>query len=509
MSRGSLRRAVSQAFKKIYESTQARLAKMMPKNWHHQKEACQALFARYKTIFQFWWEHRDQIKLPELKAHEAEFLPAALSLQTAPISPAGRWVAKILLSLLAVLFLWSVFGKMDIIVNGQGKMIVDGYTKTISSVEVAKVTSLYVQEGQSVKAGELLMELDARGPDSEKNKAEGDRQLALLQMERSKAMLKALNAVGNNPNYASLKSVEPILAPIEGIDSEYFQRETAHLQDLWRDYSAKYARISSQIRRYSAGLPLAARRAKDYEDLAKDHDVSVHSYLEKEQARIDLLGQLEDAKNQLASLTAEARKTAQDELYQATRIWSGAVQDIHKAAAHSEQLRIVAPVDGVVQQLTVHTVGGVVPAAQPLMLIVPSHNAVELEAYIENKDIGFIQEGQSVQVKVDAYEYSKYGTISAVVSHVSHDAVDFSGNGTGQLANKDVDPKKEGFSNAKGLMYAVKVALQKPYILVNNKQMPLTPGMGGSIEIKTGERRMIEYVISPLITHGHESLNER
>ena len=466
-------------------------------HWRHRKQAYQELFARYKAAFAFWWEHRDQIKLPDLKAHEAEFLPSALALQAAPISPAGRWVARILIGLLMTLLLWSLLGKMDIIVNGQGKIIAGGYTKTIASVEVAKVVALHVQEGQSVKAGDLLIELDARGPDSEQSKAEGDRQLALLQMERSKALLQSLSS-----------NKEPILAPIDNIDPAHFQNEAKHLQDLWRDYIAKRNRITSQIKRFGDALPLAAQRAKDYQALAKEHDVSTHAYLEKEQARIDLQGQLDDAKTQLASLTAETRKTAQADLYQATRIWSGAVQDANKASAHSEQLRIVSPVDGVVQQLTVHTVGGVVPAAQPLMLIVPSEHSVELEAYVENKDIGFMQEGQIAQVKIDAYEYTKYGTIPAIVSHVSRDAVDFSGNGTGQLANKDVDPKKEGGSN-KGLMYAVKVTLQKPTILVDGKDMPLLPGMSGSVEIKTGERRIIEYVLSPLMTHAHESLRER
>lgn len=465
-------------------------------SWEHRKEAYYALLQRYKAVFLFWWERRDQIQLPDLKAHEAEFLPAALSLQTTPVSPVGRLVAKVLLGLLLVLLVWSVVGKVDIIVNGQGKIIAGDYTKTIASVEVAKVVGLYVKEGQSVKAGDLLIELDARASDSEQNKAQGDRQLALLQMERSKAILYALN-----------ENQTPILKPIEGIDKTHYENELKHLEDIWQDFIAKRNRIHSQIKRYKEALPLAKRRANDYAILVKDGDVSKHAYYEKEQARIDLQGQLEDAQTQLSALIAEVRKTAQEDLYQATRIWSGAVQDINKAAAHSEQLRITSPVDGVVQQLTVHTIGGVVPAAQALMLIVPNQSTIELEAYIENKDIGFAHEGQAAQVKIDAYEYSKYGTVPAIVTHISRDAVDFSGNGTGVLASKDEAAKKEGAS--KGLMYAVRVALKNSSILIDGKRMQLSPGMGGSVEIKTGERRLIEYFLSPLITHSRESLRER
>lgn len=465
--------------------------------WRYRKEAFKELFERYKTVFQFWWQRRDQIQLPDFKAHEAEFLPAALSLQAAPVSPAGRWVARILIGLLVTLFLWSIFGKMDIIVNGQGKIIPGGYTKTIASVEVAKVSGLYVQEGQAVKAGDLLIQLDARGYESEENKAQGDRQLSLLRMERSKALLLSL-----------MSDKAPILEPMGGVDPDYYESETQHLQDTWRDFVAKRNRLNTQIKRFGDALILASRQAKDYEELAKVRDVSEHAYLEKEKVRIDLQGQLDDAKTQLTSLIAETRKIAQSDLYEATRIWSGAVQDINKAAARNEQLRIVSPVDGVVQQLSIHTIGGVVPAAQPLMLIVPDKHSVELEAYVENKDIGFMYAGQIAKVKINAYDYTKYGTLAAVVTHVSRDAVDFSGNGTGQFSGKDAGSRKDN-AGAKGLMYAVKVSLHKSSMAIDGKVMPLLPGMGGEVQIKTGERRIIEYVLSPLIRHANESLNER
>jgi len=462
---------------------------------HHRTEAIKELHERYREAFHFWWERRKQLDLPDLKTHEAEFLPAALSLQAVPVSPAGRWVARILIGFILLMLLWSIFGKVDIIVNGQGKIIAGGYTKTIASVETAKVVGLFVEEGQHVKAGDLLIELDARGADSDRNKAEGDRQLALLQMERSKALLSAIQT--NTP---------PVLSPLQGVDEAHYQSAVSHMNDQWGEYSAKKARITSQVKRYSAALPLATRRANSYAELAKDRDVSEHAYFEKEQARIEILGQLEDAKTQLASLTSETRKTLQDELYQATRIWSGAAQEVNKAAAHSEQLRIVAPVDGTIQQLAVHTIGGVVPAAQTIMVLVPDSQNVELEAYIENKDIGFLRDGQEAQVKIDAYEYTKYGTVPAIVSHVSRDAIDFSSNGSGSISSKDLQTNKEG---SKGLLYAVKVSIDKPSIAVDGKEMPLTPGMTANVEIKTGERRIIEYVLSPLITHGRESLHER
>ena len=135
-----------------------------------------------------------------------------------------------------------------------------------------------------------------------------------------------------------------------------------------------------------------------------------------------------------------------------------------------------------------HTVGGAVPAAQPLMQIVPRQSAVEIEAFIENKDIGFVQEGQRAEVKIEAFEYSKYGTVPARVTHVSRDAIQ--------------DEKR-------GLIYAVKVLLDRSVMQVDGREVNLSAGMSTTVEIKTGTRRVIEYVLSPLVQHSKESLRER
>ncbi len=448
-------------------------------SFKHKVEAWQELFQRYREVWGHFWAHRHELTLPELKAHEAEFLPAALSIQTQPVSPAGRWVARVLMLLMVLVFVWSVVGHIDIIVNAQGKIIPGGYTKTIASVEVASVRTLNVEEGQSIKAGDVLIELDTRTSDSERDKSEGDRQTAWLQAERSRAMLKAIDT-GKAPKLTDFTS--------QNLDAQRMQDAQQHLQDQWRDYQAKLTRLEGEISRYSQALPLATQRAKDYAELAKTNDVSQHAWFEKEQARIDLEGQLADARHQKKSLIAEARKTAQDTLNEANRMVASSAQDVQKATAHGDLLKLTSPVDGTVQQLTVHSVGGVVPAAQPLMQIVPNQSTVEMEAFMENKDVGFVQAGQEAQVKIDAFEYTKYGTVPAKVSHVSQDAIQ--------------DEKR-------GLIYAVKVVLTQPTINVDGRQVMLSPGMSGSVEIKTGTRRVIEYVLAPLLQHGRESLRER
>ena len=443
----------------------------------HRMQAYGSLLGHYRAVFSHFWKLRHQLSGKLLSETEAEFLPATLSLQEKPVSPVSRLLAGVLMLLIAVALTWSVVGRIDIVVNGSGKVIPSARTKTIASVDVASVVALHVVEGQQVKAGDVLVELDTSASDAEHDKASGDRSVALLQVARSKALIAAIDS-----------GVPPRLPPVAGLSAGQWQAEQRHLESQYGDFSAKLQRIDSDISRYTQELPLASQRALDYRELLHQHDVSQHAWLEKEQARLDLEGQLAEARNQRSSLITETRRTAYDAITEGGRLAGASHQDAVRSAAHSKLLRLVAPVDGTVQQLTVHTVGGVVPAAQPLMQIVPRENRVEVEAFLENKDVGFVQEGQTVAVKIDAFEYTKYGTISGKVTHVSRDAIE--------------DDKKN-------LLYSSRVTLDTSTIAVNGRQMPLSAGMSAKVEIKTGERRIVEYVLSPLLQHKRESLNER
>ncbi|MDP3332493.1 MAG: HlyD family type I secretion periplasmic adaptor subunit [Methylococcaceae bacterium] len=446
-------------------------------SFKYKVEAYAELLRRYKYIFAYYWQNRQQLNGPLLEASEAEFLPAALSLQAKPVSPVGRGVAKILMTLVVSVLVWSIAGQIDIIVNADGKIIPSSRTKTIASVDVASVRAIHIQEGQFVHAGEMLIELDASSFDTERDKANGNYIEAQLQIARSKAMIAAVDS-------GKLVSIPKMV----GIPDDKWQASQVYLEGQYRDFRAKLQRIDGDIARYSRALPLATQQALDYQELAANHDVAPHAYLEKEQARIDLIGQLDNAKNQRIALIAETSKAAFDTLHEAIKIAGDSHQDELRADSHSKLLKLTASVDGTVQQLAVHTIGGVVPAAQPLMQIVPKDSSVEIEATLENKDIGFVQEGQIAEVKIDAYEYTKYGTVTGKVSHVSRDAVQ--------------DDKR-------GLIYTVKITLDENTLFVDGNDMALSPGLSVKADIKTGTRRVIEYVLSPLLQHGRESLHER
>ena len=446
-------------------------------NLRHRLQAWLELLGRYANVFRFWWGKRHEMTAPALRVHEAEFLPAALALQHKPVSPTARWVARLLVLLLVVLLLWSIFGHIDITVDAQGKIIPDGQTKIITAVQVATVRTILVKDGKQVQAGQPLVILDSRAFENERKKSLADWQMAALQIARSEALIASIRS-GRSPQ----------MPQVTGVSHDLWEESAAHLQGQWADFVAKRDRLNADIARFGTALPIARHIAEDYDLLAKTQDVAQTDALTKKQAEVDLQGQLDAARTQQASLVAETRKNAEDDLAQATKEAADAQADAAKTQAEINQLVLRSPVAGTVQQMQIHTVGAAVPAAQALMQIVPQNSSVTMEAMLADKDVGFVHAGQNAEVKIDAFDYTKYGTIPATVSVIARDAVE--------------DQKK-------GLQYAVRVTLLQPVLNVDGAKRSLDPGMSGTVEIRTGRRRLIEYFLSPLIRHTAESMHER
>jgi len=443
----------------------------------HRFRAASDLIQHYRAVFRHFWTQRHAMRTDFFNKQEAEFLPPGLALQEAPASPSLRWTARLLMTLMIFTLLWSIFGRVDIVVNASGRVILTARTKTIAAIDVASVRALHVTEGQQVRAGDVLIELDSSGSDAEHGKAMESVMQARLQVARAMAMIVAVE-----------REQLPPLRPVAGTTKEQWHAARQHLAGQYHDFHARLKRLDGEIMRYARALPLVTQQADDFAVLVQDRSVSHHAWLDKEQARINLEGLLQEVKNQRVALIAQVRKEARDAITEGNRIIAASAHDQHRAGERSRLLRLVAPVNGTVQQLTVHTVGGVVPAAQALMQIVPQENVVEVEAFLKNKDVGFVNTGQQAEVKIDAFDYTRYGTINAHVKHISQDAIE--------------DEKQ-------GLMFAASIALDRNNIAVDGKVLPLVAGMAVNVEIKTGTRRIIAYVLSPLLRHQREALHER
>ncbi|WP_018506968.1 HlyD family type I secretion periplasmic adaptor subunit [Thiobacillus thioparus] len=470
-----------------------------------KRHALADLLKRYIKVFRHAWSLRKETDAPDLQPHEAQFLPAALSLRDTPVHPAPRITLWLIMAFALIALLWAIFGRIDVVATAVGKIIPNDRTKVIQPMETAVVKAIHVRDGQEVKPGQLLIELDATSAAADSDRLRNEALTAQLEALRTQALLSALE-----------HGAPPKLKLLAGVDADRLLAEQSQATGQYREYQARQLQLQAEITRRRAELqttqeqvskleqtvPIARQRAQDYRKLMKEQFMSQHGYLEREQARIEqeqdlassrshvveIRAQLVESQRQQATLEAETRRQLLDQLNLASQKAVSLEQELIKAEQRSRLMHLTAPVAGTVQQLAISTVGGVVTPAQPLMVIVPKENVLEVEAMLPNKDIGFVNPGQDAEVKVETFPFTKYGTIHGTITQVSSDAIQ--------------DEKV-------GLIYSTRVKLNKDTIRVENKTVRLTPGMAVTVEVKTGTRRVIEYFLSPLMQVTSESLRER
>jgi hemolysin D len=474
-----------------------------------KRHALADLIRRYARVFRHAWDQRTESDPPELHAHEAQFLPAAVALRDTPIHPAPRIALWSIMAFALIALVWAIFGRIDVVATAVGKIIPNDRTKVIQPMETAVVKAIHVRDGQTVRQGQVLIELDATTAAADTERLRNEAVSARLEALRAQAMLSALET-GKAPR------LEDGANEVADSAKERLSVGQGQLLGQYREYQARQLQLQSELARHQAEFqttleqvskleqtaPIARKRAEDYQKLVKENFISQHGYLEREQARIEQeqdlalsraklkeirAAQLE-VQRQQATLAAETRRQLLDQLNLATQKAVSLEQELVKAEQRGRLMRLSAPVTGTVQQLAVNTVGGVVTPAQPLMVIVPHDHVLEVEAMLPNKDIGFVNPGQDAEVKVETFPFTKYGTLHGKVTQVSSDAIQ--------------DEKL-------GLIYTTRVKLERDELQVENKTVRLTPGMAVTVEVKTGTRRVIEYFLSPLLQATSESLRER
>jgi hemolysin D len=206
---------------------------------------------------------------------------------------------------------------------------------------------------------------------------------------------------------------------------------------------------------------------------------------------------------------AEYRRTLSDELAKSEQKADGLAQDLIKAEQKTRLQLLTAPVDGVAQQLAIHTVGGVVTPAQSLLVVVPSDSRLEIEAMVSNRDIGFVQPGQVAEIKIDTFNFTRYGLLHGRVLSVSQDAIirerqqDRSSDRALGTQNETSEPKGQE------LNYSARISLDRSKMRIDDRMVNLSPGMAVTVEIKTGSRTILSYLLSPLLRYQQDSLHER
>lgn len=470
------------------------------------------LASRYAQAVRVAWAARREIAPVARTPLERQFLPAVLELLETPAPALPRAILWTIVSALLLAILWSVLGKVDVVAVAPGKVIAAGKTKVIQPAETGVVRRIAVADGQLVKAGEVLIELEAAATATAAETARIREALMALRLDAARHDALAHVAHGSGAPQLAL-SEHPGLADVP---QALVAAEVRAMQSQFHEHQARLAALDAEIAKRAAELgssrelaaklaqtaPIAQRRAADYKRLMAQNFISEHGYLEREQARIEqerdlafweakvreLAAGLEESRRRRDSIVAEFRRATVGAKVEADKRAALVEQELVKARTRERQQILVAPVDGTVQQLAVHTVGGVVTPAQALMVIVPSEYQAEVEAVLENKDVGFVKVGQRAEVKVETFPFTRYGTAGGVVSYVSNDAV--------------ADERK-------GFVFQARVRLDRATMKVEDRDVTLTPGMAVGVEIMTGRRRAIEFVLDPIRNRVSDGLRER
>ncbi len=469
------------------------------------------LLTKYKAIFGAAWTHRHELAGPKRLADEAAFLPAALSLQDTPVHPAPRRFAYAIMTLFVIAVAWAIFGKIDIVAVAPGRVVVSERTKLIQPLERSVVKRILVKDGDRVVAGQALVELDPTAANADKANVDEQLKATVSDVLRARTLLQALTNTNQTHTAATPAATYPATWTSEETTSA-----KAQLQAEWSDITAKLAKLGAEVSRRQAEIatvkemvaklettvPLAKKREDDFNKLAEQGFMSGHAGQDRTRERIELerdlatqkarlaetQATLKESENARTAYLAETRRTLYEREANADLKRQAATQEQAKATQREKLTTLTAPVAGIVQQLAVHTAGGVVTEAQPIMVIVPEGAQVTAEVTLENKDIGFVNPGQEVAIKLETFPYTRYGTVEGKVNMVTADAVN--------------DEKR-------GAIFPVTLTLGKGAINVDGKMIRLSPGMNLTAEIKTGQRRVIEYLLSPIQRAGNESLRER
>lgn len=467
------------------------------------------------------------------RASEAAFLPAALEVLETPPSPVGRAIVWVICGSLVTALAWAWLGRIDVIAVAPGRIVPTEAVKSVQPLEAGVVRAIHVKEGQSVAAGAPLIDLDPTETAAERDRLARDRLESVVEAARLRAALDAVTAgVPESRDVAAVDLALPEGTPaaLAAVHRRLLRgqlaahrAELAALESELAEKRAERDGIAAELAKLERRLPLLRQRVEARRSLAARDLTPRMEALELEEALVTAeadrtiqqhrLAQIEAAIRTLADrhsrVEAQFRVETLDALAKAEQRREGLDQELVKAEERLRRRRLAAPIDGTVQQVTIHTLGGVVTPAETLMVLVPKDSPLEIEALVAGRDIGFVREGQAAAVKVDTFAFTRYGLIDGRVRQVSRDAVTPS---PGQAVARGSGGAAAGMAAAQGAaepVYTARVTLERVAMRIDGADVPLAPGMGVSVEIKTGRRRVLEYLLDPVARVRDEALRER
>ena len=437
-----------------------------------------------------------------------DFLPPSLEVLEKPPHPAPRVLLWVTVAIFIVGVSWAILGKVDIITSAEGKIIPGGKVKVIQPLEKGVVRAILVNDGEFVRAGQSLVELDQTQNIADLSRTRNELTFVNHRLARRKILSEWLEQ--DNPLEITFGKIREQLSGRKlAIDARLLYEEwrslVSDIETLRSQLSERKSELNTSaiiIQQYQATIPLLQSRVDAIQYLYEQKVVTRMEYLTLEEERQRQLHALDaeiSRSEQLASaitsverqISATKAKNLSDVLVQVDdleRQRESLEQDLAKLTDIGNKMILTSPVDGTVKGLAISTVGGVVNEAEVLMEVVPLDVVLEVEAFVGNQDIGYVMEEQTAEVKIHTFPFTRYGVINAKVEAIAKDAT--------------VDEKL-------GLIYKTRLSLEDNTIMVDGRLTQLMPGMAVTAEIATDKRRLIEFFLAPLLRAKQESLRER
>lgn len=452
-------------------------------------------------------------RIRTLQAGQLDFAPGILKLQDAPPSPLPRLILWCLLALVAVTVVWSTFGRLDIIAVAQGRIVPQSYLQIVQPAESGIVKELLVREGDLVGAGQVLARMDTRF-------SEADRQALRNELAQRSLQLRRIDAELAGTALVAKRDDPPAL--FAQVDAQYRARRQAFLDSLESE-KATFAKADQDLRaareiesKLRQQLPIYREQEAAFEKLTREGYAGRMLFLEKQRDRIEkeqdlkaqefaiqsLSATIEQSRKRVAQLQSNYHQALQNERVETEAQYAKLEQDWNKHSARHDLLELKAPQDGIVKDLATHTVGSVLQPGTVLMTLVPRNDPMQAEVWVTHDDAGFVGVGQPAKLKLATYPFQKYGMIDGDVKRLSPDS--------SEMSDARGDRRAGGGEGASaGSGYRTLVSLRTPYLEVDGKRYPLTPGMQVTAEINLGTRTVLEYVLSPVQRTLHEAGRER
>ncbi len=447
-----------------------------------------------------------------------EFQAEAIEIVYSPASSIGRMISWFIMAACLIALLWSFVGELDVVVTARGRIVPSDKTSIVQAPEVALVASIHVQEGMSVQRGDLLIKLNPTEAIADRNRLSLD----LAETRITQARLRALLAASKDPERAAELFDPPLGSTPEAIERHRNQlmsvvsENRSKLLGLRAEREQRLAEMASsqaEIEQIEVQLPFMREQTSAKRQLAAMGSVARLALSEVEQRLAGVEGEAKILRSKLVGTEAAIQRLdyailqLQAELSRATltelsdlEVRAAALeQELVKAEYRAQRLNVLAPISGYVQQVSVNTFGSTVQLGQQLLVIVPEGSSLDVEARIENKDIGDVQIGQRVEVKIDTFDFTKYGLAGGTIRTLTRDAV----------APAEAAPSVPSAQQVLEPVYLARVTLDRPFLGRAEAPMAFSPGMGTTVEVKVGRRRVIDYFLSPILEHAHTSLRDK